>query len=115
MAIYATLEEEKELLKLYQKYPEENLEMLFPLFALYYKIGNEEKAKEYLKRVDKCNPNLAKFFYGNMKDNEEALKGYYSRGDSSEVMMYLICYDFLLITMPKLHEYILDNLKKKKK
>ena len=33
MAIYATLEEEKDMLNLYKKYHEENLEMLFPLFA----------------------------------------------------------------------------------
>ncbi len=115
MAIYATLEKEQEMLELYKKYPEENLEMLFPLFALYYKIGNEEKTKEYLKRVDKCNPNLVKFFRGTIKENEEMLQGYYSRGDSSEIFMYLTCYDFLLITMPKLHEYILDNFPKRKK
>ena len=31
MAIYAYLEEENDMLKLYKKYPEENLEMLFQM------------------------------------------------------------------------------------
>ncbi len=43
------------MLDLYKKYPEENLEMLFPLFAVYYKKGNDKKAKDYLNRIDKCN------------------------------------------------------------
>ena len=42
MAIYAYLEDEKEMLKLYKKYPEEALEMLFPQFALYYKLGKDK-------------------------------------------------------------------------
>lgn len=114
MAIYATLEEENNMLKLYKKYPEEDLEMIFPLFALYYKIGNDKKAKEYLKRVDKCNSNFVKFFNGTIKENEKVQPGYYSRGDSSEIFMYLSRYDYLLITMPKLHEYVIENLIKNK-
>lgn len=55
------------MLKLYNKYPEEDLEMLFPLFALYYKLGNDKKAKEYLEKVDKCNSNFVKFFRGIIK------------------------------------------------
>ena len=115
MAIYATLEEEKDMLKLYQKYPEESLEMIFPLFALYYKLGNDKKAKEYLNRVDKCNSNFVKFFKGTIKESKEVNLGYYSRGDSSEIFMYLGRYDYLLITMPKLHEYVIENLMKNKK
>ena len=115
MAIYATLEEENDMLKLYKKYPEEDLEMLFPLFAIYYKNGNDKKAKEYLKRIDKCNPNFVKFFKGTIKESKEVSPGYYSRGDSSEIFMYLERYDYLLVTMPKLHEYVIENLMKNKK
>ena len=115
MAIYATLEEENDMLKLYQKYPEESLEMIFPLFALYYKLGNDKKAKEYLNRVDKCNSNFVKFFKGTIKESKEVNLGYYSRGDSSEIFMYFGRYDYLLITMPKLHEYVIENLMKNKK
>ncbi len=112
IAIFATLEEEKEILKLYKKYPEENLEMLFPLFALYYKIGNDKKALEYLNRVNKCNSNFIKFFNGTIKKSDKVRPGYYSRGDSSEIFMYLERYNYLLVTMPRLHEYVIENLMK---
>ncbi len=115
MAIYAVLEEEKDMLDLYKKYPEEDLEMLFPLFALYYKIGNDKKAKDYLNRIDKCNSNFVKYFKGTIKPSEKVNPGYYSRGDSSEIFMYLSRYDYLLITMPRLHEYVIENLMKNKK
>ena len=115
MAIFATLEEENDMLKLYKKYPEEDLEMLFPLFALYYKIGNDKKALEYLNRVNKCNSNFVKFFNGTIKENGKVNPGYYSRGDSSEIFMYLERYGYLLITMPRLHEYVIENLIKNKK
>ena len=115
MAIYATLEKENDMLKLYKKYPEEDLEMIFPLFALYYKLGNDKKAKEYLNRIDKCNSNFVKFFNGTIKESKKVETGYYCRGDSSEIFMYLDRYDYLLITMPKLHEYVIENLMKNKK
>ncbi len=115
MAIYATLEEEKSMLDLYKKYPEEDLEMLFPLFAIYYKSGNDKKALEYLKRIDKCNSNFVKYFNGTIKQSKKVSSGYYSRGDSSEIFMYLDRYIYLLITMPKFNEYIIENLIKNKK
>ncbi len=115
MAIYATLEEEKDMLGLYKKYPEEDLEMLFPLFAVYYKNGNDKKAKEYLNRIDKCNSNFVKYFKGTIKPSEKVRPGYYSMGDSSEIFMYLSRYNYLLITMPRLHEYVIENLTKNKK
>lgn len=115
MVIYATLEEEKSMLDLYKKYPEEDLEMLFPLFAIYYKSGNDKKALEYLKRIDKCNSNFVKYFNGTIKQSKKVSSGYYSRGDSSEIFMYLDRYIYLLITMPKLNEYIIENLIKNKK
>ena len=114
MAIYAYLEEEKDMLKLYQKYVEEHLEMLFPLFILYYKQGNDKKAKEYLDRINKANPDFIKFFRGTMKVNKNAREGYYSKGDSSEVIMYFKQYDFLVETIPTIDYYILENSKKKK-
>lgn len=84
--------------------------MLFPLFALYYKIGNDKKAKEYLNRVNKCNSNFVKFLNGTIKESDKVNPGCYSRGDSSEIFMYLERYCYLLITMPRIHEYVIENL-----
>lgn len=115
MAIYAFLEEEKAMLQLYKKYPEENLEMLFPLFALYYKLGKEEKAKSYLERINKANPHFLKFFTKTIKMDENLPDGYYSHGEASEVIMYVIHYSFLIITLSTIKDFVLENSKKKTK
>lgn len=112
MAIYAYLEKEKEMLNLYKKYPEENLEMLFPLFALYYKLGNDDKAREYLKRIHKANPEFINIFNGTLKVNDKVPEEYYSIGDSSEVIMYFTNYFFLINTMSAMEFYILENIEK---
>lgn len=114
MAIYAYLEDEKEMLKLYKKYPEEALEMLFPQFVLYYKLGKDKEAKEFLERINKANPHFIKFFKGTIKRNEDIPYRHYSKGDLSEVIMYFEQYDFLVLTLPKIHEFILENCKKQK-
>ncbi len=115
MATYAYLEEEHEMLKLYQKYEEENLEMLFPLFALYYKLGNDDKANDYLERIMKANPSFLKLFKGTLKVNCNIPESYYQNGDSSEVIMYIRHYSFLVLTMSTLSDYVLENTKKKRK
>ena len=113
MAIYAYLEEEKELLKLYKKYPEENLEILYPLFSLYYKLEDNKKAKEYLDRINKANPNFIKYFKGTIKE-DNAPYGYYSIGSPSEVFMYMDSYMFLVDSTPNIGNFIISNSKKKK-
>lgn len=114
MAIYAYFEDEKELLKLCKKYQEENLEVLFPQFALYYKLGKEKEAKEMLDRINKKNPHFLKFFKGSIEANPKVLDGYFRIGDSSEVFMYFTNYSFLILTMPNIQEYVLKNSKKTK-
>lgn len=114
MAIYAYFEEENDMIKLYKKYPEEDLEMLFPLFILYYKLGNDKKAKEYLDRINKVNQHFIKFFKGTMKENTDIPYRHYAKGDSSEVIMYFREYDFLVETISTINYYILENNKKKK-
>lgn len=114
MALYAYFEEENEILKLYKKYPEEHLEMLFPLFVLYYKLENDTKAKEYLNRINKANPHFLKFFKRNLKPNKDLQEGAYIKGDASEIYMYLQEYYFLLTSVPTLSYYVLENSKNKK-
>ncbi len=115
MSIYAMLEDEKNMLKLYKKYPEEGLEMLFPLFSLYYKLGDDEKAQEYLNRINQKNPHFIKLFKGTIKPSEDDIEGYYRIGDASEVIMYFTNYFYLLDSTPSAEEYILKNSKKVKR
>lgn len=114
-AIYAYFEDEKELLSLYEKYPEESLSMLFPLLALYYKMEKYEKAKEYLLKINKNNKNFIKLFKGTFEENEDIPSGYYSSDGSSEVAMYINNYQFLVMTMPCLDEFVLEYSKNSKK
>lgn len=115
LAAYSLLEEEKELLNLYKKYPEENLETLFPLFALYYKLNDEKKAKKYFDRINKCNSNFVKYFNGTIKENKDVDYGCYIRGDSSEVYMYVERYCYLFVSMIRLREYVFENFTNKNK
>ena len=108
MAIYAFLEEEKEMFKLYNKYPEDCLEMLFPQLALYYKLGDNKNAKEVLTRINKANPHFVKFFKGTIKENANVPDGYFSKGDVSEVLMFVERYNFLINTIPNIDEFILE-------
>lgn len=117
MAIYAMLEEERDLLKLYKKYPEDNLETLFPLFALYYKLGDDKKAIHYLHQINDENPNFVRFFNETIKEKEleDVPLGYYGRGDVSEIIMYVTQYHFLLVSMECLDDFVLKHSKKTKK
>ena len=114
MAIYAYFEDEKNLVKLFKQYGEESLETLFPLFALYYKQENDAKAKEYLNKINKANPNFIKFFKGTMVQTDNAPSGYYSKGNSSEILMYFQNYSFLINSVPNISDYILKYSKNKK-
>lgn len=111
MAIYAYFQEENDMIELYKKYPEESLEMLLPLFALYCKQENDENAKKYLNKINKANPYFIKFFQGTVKQNKDMLKGYYTKGDLSEVIICFEEFDFLLNTIPNINYYILKNSK----
>ena len=53
--------------------------------------------------------------WSKIKINEDIPYRHYSKGDSSEVIMYFEQYDFLVMTLPRIHEFILENSKKSKK
>lgn len=106
MAIYATLEDEKSLLKIKKQYNEENLEMLVPELVLNFKLGRMDKVKEIVDKIKKVNINFLKYFKGKMSDELDAPKGYYSFGGTSEVLMYLNTYFFLIMNTPAISKYL---------
>ena len=114
MALYALLEEEKPMLDLYKKYKEDHLEMLFPLFVLYYKKEDNVKAKKYLDKINKANKSFVKYYKGTIKLEDNAMAGYYSKGEASEVFMYMRDYDFLVDTLVGIDDYVIENSKNKK-
>lgn len=110
-AIYAYLEDEKSLLKLYKKYPEQNLSMLVPLFVLYYKLGDDAKAKKYLNKANDVNPNLFKYYKATIKDDKIASYGCYAIGEPSEVFNFMENVSFLMDTIPYIGDFIFENIK----
>lgn len=80
MHLYALLEEEEKALALHQKYDaHEESQMLFPLSVLYFKLGDLDRAGEYLDRLFAANKDTKKFiravvnakldrYYGEMED-----------------------------------------------
>lgn len=114
MFIYAFLEDEKALKALIKKYPSNSLDSLFPLFLLYYKLGQEKEANIYLEKINQANPNFVKLFKGTIKA-DDAMPGTFRIGYSSEVFMVFQNYGFLIYNIVGIDEYILDYFKKKKK
>lgn len=108
-ALYAYIEDEEKLKNIYKRYTEENLEMLIPFFALYYKQENDKKAKEYLNRINKANIHFVEFFKGLVEGFDPGEN--YVRGEESELMVYIRDYTFLLMSMPNLRDFVLKYSK----
>ena len=53
------------------------------------------------------------FFNNTIKEYKDVESGCYIRGDFSEMFMYLDRYYFLINSMSRLSEYVLENLTKK--
>lgn len=111
MAIYAYFEDEKEMLTLYKKYKQETFEMLYPLFALYYKLGNDKKAKDYLKKIHENNSHFIEYVKDTIKKEKGVPEGCYAIGCASEILMYFDEFEFLTNTMLLSDDYILENIK----
>lgn len=58
MALYAHFEEEDNVKKLFEKYPEDSAFMLLPQIALSYKMENVKKMKNYIRKLKNKNPQL---------------------------------------------------------
>lgn len=69
MHLYALLEEEEKALALHQKYDgHEESQMLFPLSVLYFKLGDLDRAGEYLDRLFAANKDTKKFIRAVVND-----------------------------------------------
>lgn len=108
MAIYAYLEEEKPLKDLFKKYGEESLQTLFPMMAMYYKLKDYDKAREYLNKIKENNSSFVEFFKDCLEEDDTP-DGYYKKGGSSEVVMYMSNYEFLIYSLPYLPDFVLSE------
>lgn len=116
--VYAYFEDKDSLNKLIKKY-EGDFGLSFDLakLVLVYKEGDEKKALEYLKVLNKKNPN----FIGIMTDkigHDEIINkvnlSYYSPGDLSEAVNMIADFSFVLLPMTMFYVWIRKNAKKLK-
>ena len=71
MHLYAYFEEEESASELLNKYPEESSLFLLPLSFLYYKLGDLQKAAQYLRKLKETNRDTLKFFNALIKGHPE--------------------------------------------
>ena len=106
MGLYAYLEDEVNMKKLYNKYREENVLILTPFMIYYYKQGKYEEAVKYLERIKRVNKNFVSFFQNEYDIN---LPDGYMFGDVSEVQTIVSELDFLFITVTRIEDFILNG------
>ena len=111
MAVYATLEDEKSMLRLYKKYKDESFMMLFSMFILYYKKEDEENAHMYLEKVNKANKNLIKYYKGKIDEEKFMGTDFYEEGSIEEILTYFESFDFLIVQLYSIKDYVLENSK----
>lgn len=70
MKIYAYLEDEEKMLKVYNKYKIDALYMLFPMLILYYKQKNEKQIEKYLKKIDQYYKEFLRYYKMNYEIEE---------------------------------------------
>ena len=112
MHLYAYLEDEESALSLLSKYEEhDETQMVLPMTILYYKLGNHDKAIEYLKRTCAINKDFKKFIKGfseteMLKHMEKIFEhGGYAPFTIEELIMEIHENDFLFDTVPFFTEW----------
>lgn len=90
MGLYAYTGDLDNAMKLYKKYPEDSSSFLFPLAYLYFVLGQEGKANQYLEKLHKENPYLLEFFCNGLSHFlDYDAPDFYSPGKESEVLVVM--------------------------
>ena len=121
MHLYAYMEDEANALALHKQYDEsDETQMLLPLSILYYKLGEEEKAENYLHRLAAENTDTKKFMTDFAKHREETMYKMldvqgalgYRPFTYDEFLIELSQFDFLFISAPSFPKWALQHLPK---
>ena len=117
MHLYVYQENEKAACKVYKKHGGKETQMLLPLAVLYYKLGNFDKAFEYLNELRKVNKDTKKFFSGIVHRNLykydcDGFPYVYELGVLSELMVDMTNNKYLFDSVP--HFFKWANMKLKR-
>ncbi len=112
LGLYTHFEDEGKAKKFLKKFPEDSLTFNVSILCLYYKLGNDKKAIEYLKKAHKSNKHFIEMYTSSLIE-EEVIEyydqGMYVEGQRSEVIQLLMSIDFLLKFVNDLPSWILKN------
>jgi len=118
-SLYAFLEDEVNVSKLYKRYKEEpSSQMLLAVIALYYKLDNYKKAESYLKKLCAINKEVAEVFgdvegIDAMEIQDVIESGMYRHGGKEELMVAMFDSGFLYTTTSGLLLWIAERVTKK--
>src|SRR5665647_1368445 len=118
-SLYAFLEDEVNVSKLYKRYKEEPSSlMLLAVIALYYKLDNYKKAESYLKKLCAINKEVAEVFgdvegIDAMEIQDVIESGMYRHGGKEELMVAMFDSGFLYTTTSGLLLWIAERVTKK--
>ena len=104
--LYALLEEESKLDRLYRLRKEEYIPYYLSFMCLYYKRGNFKKAKEYLELIEKKNPYFVSYIE---KGIEHKVPKKIRIGEESEVIMVLDEMHYLIDFIPYIKDFIIKR------
>ena len=122
MHLYVYIEDELHAVALHKQYDEvDETQMLLPLTILYYKLGDEKKAEEYLHRLAAKNKDTKEFLTNLANHREEVmtemLEGHTAYGYApftySEFMAELSKCRFLFFAVPAFPKWALKHLPKR--
>ena len=81
------------------------------MFILYYKKEDEENAHMYLEKVNKANKNLIKYYKGKIDEEKFMGTDFYEEGSIEEILTYFESFDFLIVQLYSIKDYVLENSK----
>lgn len=112
IGLYCILEKFEECEKLYKKYKDQSLFMVFTMSIMYFKKGDYKKAKQYLAKSEEQNEFILDFL---LDENGEFIKSkadYYSYGSEEEAFIAINDLIYLLASVPTFVAFIESEYRK---
>jgi len=108
IGLYCLLEKFDECKKLFKKFDEESsTQLIFPMAIMYYKLGDYEKTKNILNRINEKNPHVLELLKNNvyLTKNLDDVK-YYSPGSIEEAILVTKGLSYLLGSVPSFFTFV---------
>ena len=110
VGLYCALERFDECEKLYEKFGDESLHMVFPMTIMYFKKGDYKKSKQYLKMSQEQNEFVVDFLLSGISEEiAEFNAPFYSPGSEEEAFLVLYDFIYLLMGVPAFLEFVVNE------